>query len=181
MKKLLTLILGLIILSPLFANEEFQFEKINDKVILHFENKNPILNQEKKEIEKIIAVPSDKVEIVINNCEVSLYSKDGKFIRNEVVTGSNRVQLVKNFVMRELNAHHIKIKLLDENEKNTSVLKNLDIEIIPKDAIKKPDSISQAFLPIYQSLVDNFDSSYLTNLEITPSQNTMSLTILTRF
>ncbi len=182
--KYLLIVIGLIIFSSLFANEEFQFQTINDKVIINFENENPGINQQKIEIDKVIAVPSDNVEIVINNCEVSLYSKDGKFIKDEFVTGSNRVQLVKNFVMRELNAHQIKIKLLDEEftpcnskdfnitrgKKNISVLKNLDIEIIPKDAIKKPDSISQTFLPIYQSLVDNFDSSYLTNLEITPSK-----------
>ncbi|MCK4359506.1 MAG: hypothetical protein KAW92_12365, partial [Candidatus Cloacimonetes bacterium] len=154
MKKLFLLVIGLIIISPLFADEEFQFQTINDKVILHFENKNPEINQQKIGIDKVLAVPSDNVEVVINNCEVSLYTKDGKFIRNAFVIGNDRVQLIKSFVVRELKAHQIKIKLLDEDEKNISVLKNIDMELVPKDAVEKPINISQTFLPIYKSLVN---------------------------
>ncbi|MCK4338875.1 MAG: hypothetical protein KAW87_02655, partial [Candidatus Cloacimonetes bacterium] len=60
--------------------------------------------------------------------------------------------------------------LLYESDKNISVLKSLDMELVPKDAVEKPISISQTFLPIYKSLVNNFDSSYLANLEIAPSK-----------
>ena len=170
MKKLLILVIGLIVFSPLFANEEFRYESKNNGVTIYFENDNPVINQDNTIIEKVIAIPYNEVEIIVNNCEVSIYSKEGKFLHNTFIKGNDKVELTKSFVMRELIAHQIRIKLLDESAKNISVLKNLDIEIIPKGSTEIPGNISQAFLPIYKSFVDNFDSSYLNNLEITPSK-----------
>ncbi|MBL7086128.1 MAG: hypothetical protein ISS28_03355, partial [Candidatus Cloacimonetes bacterium] len=170
MKKIVILIVLIGVFTQLFGNENFQYERINDIVIVNYENENPVPGLDKKEIEKIIAVPCDEVEIVVNSCEVSLYSKDGDFLENTIVNGDNHVEIIKGFVMRELKAHQVKIKLIDENEENISVLKCLNFALAPQSPIVIPDKLSQAFLPIYRFLVDNFDSSYLANLEIIPSK-----------
>ncbi|MBL7108277.1 MAG: hypothetical protein ISS38_03170, partial [Candidatus Cloacimonetes bacterium] len=169
MKKNFTL-LAILIFSVSFANQIFQFENVDNKILGHFENENIQAHQTKNKITKIIAIPAKNVKIEIHNCEISIFKKDGEFIQNTFVNGEKFVRAENSFVMRELFGHKISIKLFSENDKNISVLKNIDFEIKPQNLEHYSEKISHAFLPIYQTIIENFESSYLAEAEVVPSK-----------
>ncbi len=187
--KRIIIAIALIAVFSLQANGDFQFENISNKLIVHYENeesqqdverpskvvKNTSLNpvpqiDDSEDIYKMIALPCDEVEILVDNCQTSIYSKKGELLQRSDKLNENCVELVKSYIMRELKAHQIKIKTEIEKDDMIIVLDKLDFEIIPKAKMDLPDGISPAFLPIYKALVDNFDNSYLTDISIRPSK-----------
>jgi len=158
MKKIVIILI--LFSSLLFA--ETIFENTSDGALLKFSN----LEENEKSLTKIVALPSKNVEIVVNYCEVSTFSKDGKFVENKVVRGNEYAKLTDSFVMRELYGHQIELNLSEENRDGKIVVNRLDLEIIGKDKIEIPTIISFAFQPIYRSIVDNYETSYLNGIEL---------------
>ena len=166
MKKNITLTLFLILTaSMIFAS--VSFENRGKEILVEYENDDIKLNEES--VSKIFALPSRSVEIEATFCEVEVYSNDGNLIRNEVIDGSSRIEVNRSFVMRELFAHQIDIKMNESDDNKTSVLKKINFTIIPKLEVTPSNKISSAFLPLYRTMVENFDSSYLRNSQIVPS------------
>lgn len=166
MKKIITLSLFLLIsTSMILAN--LSYENRGKELFVEFENDDNKLSQES--ISKIFALPSRSVEIEATFCEIEVYSNDGDLIRNEIIDGRSKIEIVRSFVMRELYAHQINIKITESDDTETSVLKKINFIIKPKFEVTPSNKISSAFLPLYRTIIENFDSSYLRNSEIVPS------------
>ncbi|MBT6994313.1 MAG: hypothetical protein HN952_05075, partial [Candidatus Cloacimonetes bacterium] len=144
----------------LFA--ETVFENTSDGILLKFSN----LGKNEKSITKIVALPSKNVKITINYCEVATFSQDGKFIENKVVRGEEYAKLTNSFVMRELFGHQIELNLSEKNRDGKTVVNRLDVEIVGTDKAEIPTKISSVFQPVYRSIVDNYETSYLYEVEL---------------
>ena len=166
MKKFLLLTLMLFIVHSLFAILEY--ERSGDRLNITFINDDNTLEQ--GDLDQIIALPSRSVDILVSGCEIAEYSDDGKLLRTRFTGGENYIKLQKSFIMRDLYAHQITISKTREMDGISTVLKSLDIELQMTDPVQIPQKISAAFLPIYRSMVDNFDRSYLRDASVAPSK-----------
>lgn len=166
MKKFLLLMLLLFTVHSLFGLLEYQ--RFGDGLRITFINDDNSLEQ--SDLDQIIALPSRGVDILVNECEIAEYSVDGELFRTRSVKGDDYIELQKSFVMRDLFAHQIKINKAKETDGISTVLKSIDIELRMTDPVQIPQNISSAFLPIYRSIVDNFDRSYLRGASVSPSK-----------
>ncbi|MEA2095671.1 MAG: C25 family cysteine peptidase [Candidatus Cloacimonadota bacterium] len=166
MKKFLLLMLLLFTVHSLFGILNYQ--RSEDGLRITFVNDENILEQ--NDLEKIIALPSRSVEVFINECEIAEFSEDGKLLRTHSVNGDDYIELQQSFVMRDLYAHQIKISKTKKTDGVSTVLKSLNIELKMTDPIQIPQKISAAFLPLYHSMVDNFERSYLRDATVSPSK-----------
>lgn len=166
MKKFLLLIVLLITVHALFGITEYQ--RSDDGLRITFVNEEN--NFEQSDIEQIIALPSKSIDIIVNECEIAEYSDAGELIRTLSTGGQNYIELQKSFVMRDLYAHQFKISKTKKADGIFSVLKSIDIEVKMSDPVQIPQSISSVFLPIYRSMVDNFDRSYLRDASVAPAK-----------
>jgi len=165
-KKLIFLTLMLFTLYSLFADVEYQ--KIDDGMRISVVNDSRLFEQD--DLEQIIALPSKGVEVIINECEVADYSDENQLLRTYTTDGTDYVSLQNSFIMRDLYAHHLKINKLKKNDGITTILKSIDVELKMIDPVLIPETISGAFLPIYRSIVDNYDRSYLRDATVAPSK-----------
>ena len=188
MKKICIALIGLFILTAfqLVAHSNIQFENLGNKIIVHYESEKYQQREEHNDIYKMIALYSDTAKILIDNFNISIYSKQGKFLHStnksncplvlsnscplELLSSENWVEIVNHYVMRELKAYQIRIRTKIENDEEIAILDNIDFEIISIDKTDLPNGVSQAFLPIYKSFIDNFDTSYLYDLPIRKSK-----------
>ncbi len=166
MKKILFLLT--LIFSFISISANLNFERLNENVVINFKNDNIL--ESKEEITEIIALPSRDVEIYVNNCEVSDFSEEGVFLGKRTINGNSKVEVVSSFVMRELYAHRIKINVSKLDRGIRSTINDLNFTITPKDEVPAPQKISSAFLPVYSSMVSNFNESYLRDAEVVPSK-----------
>jgi len=158
----------MLIISAIWIFAEINFENNNGNIIIDFENERNSVQQE--DIYKTIALPSLDAEIIVNSCEVSVFSKNGEHLRDEIINGSSRVEISDSFIMRDLFGHQIRIKTSEENRETVSYLKSLNFEVTPVNMQDVPNKISKAFLPVYESFVDNFDTSYLRDATTEPAR-----------
>ena len=166
MKKIIILSMFLLISTSLiFAS--LSYENRGKEILVEFENDDIKLNQES--ISKIFALPSQSVEIEATFCEMAVFSNDGDLIRNEIIDGRSKIEIARSFVMRELYAHQINFIITESEDTKTSVLKKIHFTIKPKFEVTPSNEISSAFLPLYRKMVENFDSSYLRDSQIVPS------------
>ena len=166
MKKFLLITLLLFTVHLLFAVMEYQ--RFDNGLRITFINDESTMEQ--SELNQIFALPSRSVDIVIHECEVAEYSDDGKLLRTRSTEGEDYIVLQNSFVMRDLYAHQIKINKAKQIDGISTVLKRLDVELTMADPVQIPQKVSAAFMPIYRSMVDNFDRSYLRDATVVPSK-----------
>ncbi|HHE37042.1 MAG TPA: hypothetical protein ENL20_00505, partial [Candidatus Cloacimonetes bacterium] len=164
-KNIITLIL---IISAVWVFAEINFANNKGNIIINFENERNTMQQE--DIYKTIALPSLDAEIIVNSCEVSIFSKNGEHLRDKIINGSSRVEISDSFIMRDLFGHQIRIKTSEENRETISNLKSLDLEVKPVNMQEVPTRISSVFQPVYKSFVDNFNTSYLRDATTEPAR-----------
>lgn len=164
MKNIFIVILTLITCS---AFAYMNIENDNSGMLINYSNDNHEASLDF--ISKVVALPAESVDISVIQCEVAEYDSNGEFVSIQTLRNSNNVQLVRSFVMRELYAHEIKIDLVDDNEKGRTILDNVTFRISPVNEIIPSQTVSMAFLPLYKSLIDNFDDSYLRDAVVVPS------------
>ncbi|RLC51156.1 MAG: hypothetical protein DRH79_06610, partial [Candidatus Cloacimonadota bacterium] len=139
----------------------------NDRVQISIQDNNDLRGNK---ITRVVALPSRSASVQINYCEVDVLDRDGNLLEQKITDGRDYVRIEESFVLRELFAHQIEIDLESKIDGKTSKVKKLEFEIIAEDKVQTPASISRAFLPIYRSLIDNFDYSYLNELLIVPAK-----------
>jgi len=165
-KKILILTLLLLTVNSLFGVIEYQ--RSGDGLRMTFVNDDNSLEQ--SNLEQIVALPSRSVEILINDCIVEEYSTDGELLRTRSGVGKDHIEIQNSFIMRDLYAHQFSINKIKESDGVSSVIKSIDIEIRMTDPVQIPQTVSAAFLPLYKSLIDNFDRSYLRDASVAPSK-----------
>ncbi len=166
MKKFLLLMLLLFTVHSLFGILEYQ--RSYDGLRITFVNNESKLEQD--DLEKVVALPSRNVEIIVNDCEIAEYSADGELLNTRYADGKEYIELQQSFIMRDLYAHQIKISKTKETDGMSIVLNSLDIDLKMTDPVQIPNKISAAFLPLYRSMVDNFERSYLRDASVSPSK-----------
>ena len=166
MKKLFLLIVLLFIVHTLFGMLEYQ--RSDDGLRITFVNDENKFEQ--SDLEQIIALPSRSIDIIVNECEIAEYSGAGELLRTYSSDGEDFIELQESFVMRDLYAHKFIINKTKKTDGISTILKSLDIELKMKNRIQIPQTISSVFLPIYRSMIDNFDRSYLRDASVAPAK-----------
>ena len=165
MKK--TILLIALLSLALLLSAGVRIDSNNDRVQI-FIRDNDDLTEEK--ISRLVALPSRSAVLQINHCEIDVLDSDGNLLERKSVNGNEYVRIEQSFVLRELYAHQIEIDLKKADKGKIAKIRELDIEIIAQDKVQIPAKISRVFLPVYRSLIDNFDNSYLNDLLIAPSK-----------
>ncbi|MCD4795843.1 MAG: PKD domain-containing protein, partial [Candidatus Cloacimonetes bacterium] len=166
MKKIFIIIAIMIVTISISAG--IRYENNSDRVRIIFDNND--YTECEENIFKVVALPSRNAEIIVNSCEVSVFSNDGDLLESKTIRGDDKIDIEHSFVMRDLFAHQLKINVSESNNETKTIIKKLDFEIVANEIERIPDRISKAFLPIYRSIVDNFDRSYLRNASVLPSK-----------
>ncbi|HEX37335.1 MAG TPA: T9SS type A sorting domain-containing protein [Candidatus Cloacimonetes bacterium] len=173
MKKILcTLAVFILANTALFAGKHFTFNTKGDGIDIHFTDSRATEILEEKVISTTITLPSMDVEIIINDCTIAEYSTDGELLSTYKGSAGQRIAVANSFAFRELIGHTITIKnvIYDKEKDIYSEIVSADISVIPRGQFNYPGSISRVYKPVYRSLVENFDSSYLAGLPTEPSK-----------
>ena len=165
MKHIFLIVIMTAIASFVFAGIDYQ--NTRGDIEVSFTN-NDFSARDK--LYQIVALPSEEVEITIDKCDISVFSEDGKFLRNEQTLRSDRVCVSGNFVMRELFGHQIELTVNKDENGEISKIRQIDFTIKAVNEKEVPPHISAAFLPLYRSFVDNYSVSYLRDVEVVPSK-----------
>jgi PKD repeat protein len=145
-----------------------QISGSEDSVYLSFDRSTTIQSEAK--LQRVLALPAEDVELIIRNSELEIYSENGDLIdiRNDNL--EDYVRISDQFVFREMRGFQIEIDLEKNSENRQEKLNKIDLEVRVKNPTVLPQKVSAAFLPLYRKLADNFDSSYLRNLEVQESK-----------
>ena len=88
---------------------EMAVNDIDNGLVISYENYG--LSDQQQELTKIFAIPSESVNITVNSCEVKTLNEAGMVLETRTINGSNKVELMEDFIMRDLRGHTIRIKL----------------------------------------------------------------------
>ncbi|MCF7793336.1 MAG: PKD domain-containing protein [Candidatus Cloacimonetes bacterium] len=157
-----------ILMISTFIFSDVEFTSTNDKVTLSYQKERG--QQQEARLDKLLAIPSENAEVVVTNCEVEVYDADGKLIETKRISGQNFARITESFIMRDLYGHQLQIDLEKKEGDTVTRIKNIDLEVQAVNRTEIPQKISKAFLPVYREIVDNFDGSYLRNLEVQESK-----------
>ncbi|MDP8201457.1 MAG: C25 family cysteine peptidase [Candidatus Tenebribacter burtonii] len=166
MKRFLLLTLLLFTVYSLFGILEYQ--RSGDGLRITFINDDNTMEQ--NNIKTVIALPSRSIDIIVNECEIAEYSDDEELLRTISRGGEDYIELQNSFVMRDFYAHQFTISKTKNTEGISAVLKSIEIEVRMIDPVQVPQKISAAFLPLYRSIADNFERSYLRDATVAPSK-----------
>jgi len=166
LKKIIVMVLLISLIAVLSG--ELSISRTSNGFLLNYENEN--LADSEQEITKVIALPSESVEITVRSCEVKTVTEDGQILGSRSISGSDKVELVEDFVMRELYGHIVRIKLNEETRGVKERISSISFDVDPVDPVEIPGSVSMVFQPVYEKMVDNYEQSYLRDGELsTPS------------
>jgi PKD repeat protein len=160
MKKILIFTLFISLSMLLFSNIEVSGN--SDRVRLSYSRNDRDVTEDK--ITQVLAIPANDVEITVLDCTIEVLDGRGDVLETRSVPGADFARVQQSFTMRELFAHSIEIDLTKQYADENVQLKTLEIEVSGKDNLPIPQTVSRAFLPVYRSMVDNFDQSYLRDL-----------------
>ena len=166
MKKILIFTLFISLSMLLFSNIEIS--RSSNRIHLSYTKSDENVTENK--ISQILAIPSLEVEISVLNCRVDVLNSAGDVVETRSVPGSDFARVTQSFTMRELFAHSIEIDLNRQNADENLRLESIELEISARDHLPEPRIVSRAFLPVYRSMIDNFDESYLRDLTEAPSK-----------
>ncbi|HPR18914.1 MAG TPA: C25 family cysteine peptidase, partial [Candidatus Cloacimonadota bacterium] len=166
MKRIIILLMSLLVTAFLFA--DMQLSGSEERVHLSYES--GVNRSDETSIQQLLAIPSEEVELNILACEVEVYDKAGNLLETKRESGEQFARIEQSFVMRELYAHQLVIDLAQPQENGEAKLKNIELEVCGTSRATVPTKVSKAYLPIYREMVDNFDNSYLRNLEVQQSK-----------
>ena len=136
-----------------FANSNFVQMKISGE-------------QEAETIQKTFAFASENINIKINSMTTEIVDGNNRVLSTSKEIDTSRVSLTRSFVMRELQAFTINIDMQKTEEGVKNVIKDIDFEVSAQGSYNIPEKISEAYLPVYKEVVDNFETSYLADREI---------------
>jgi hypothetical protein len=125
------------------------------------------VNGELQEKVFIFAFPSVSATVEIVSSQADEYNEAGQYQRTTDSIIPEFISYQESFVMRELHGHSFLVHSSITKNNKTFHLKDLQFRIIPQQEISAPTQISPVFLPLYQSVVSNFDTSYLRDLATT--------------
>lgn len=111
-----------------------------------------------------IALPAEEVQIQVNRMTVALYDANGELIDRTSVRDDSRVRITNSFIFREMYGFTAAVDLIRQDSGIKSVIEELDYDFVGLGSRAIPDQVSEVFLPLYEALAVNFNTSYLVNL-----------------
>jgi hypothetical protein len=94
------------------------------------------------------------------------YDAAGNQVAVSDAIDSDRVRIAKRFVMREMRGYTVQVEMEQTQGEFTSVIDDIDFCVEPAGSYAMPTHVSEAFLPSYQVLASNFETSYLPTLPL---------------
>ncbi|MCF7919521.1 MAG: T9SS type A sorting domain-containing protein [Candidatus Cloacimonetes bacterium] len=128
------------------------------------------LSIEGDDLYQVIAFPATDVSLEIIESETVLFSAAGNELERSSQLAESRVELAETMVMREMVMHRIRIRMNENINGNQSVIDNLTLRLTANNEMLHFNGVSPAFLPIYEKMADNYQTSYLRNLSVLPSR-----------
>ncbi len=141
---------------------KIDYENHGNNLVLNYEN----LQKSSDDIYKVIAFPSRHIELNVLSFSAKGYDENGKAQADIQIDPQQFIKLADEFVMREFYGHEILIKnKIDLDKGGHAILSQISIKVTPAGEMKTISKISKAFLPAYKALADNFNYSYLRNVD----------------
>lgn len=166
MKNLFLLISLMFVSTLLFSS--IQIAGDHNEIFLSYQAGDDPLAEGK--ISRTLAIAATEVELIISHCEIESFSPQGELLETKRVSGEDFARISSSFVMRELYGHNVEIELSSSSGSTIDKLKKIDLEVRGTKPVAIPNRVSRAFLPIYKNSIDNFEISYLRNLEVQESK-----------
>ena len=156
----------------------------NNEIVMEFKNNDISLNQEKNFITRFVAIEADEIEVNID--EITLAAIDlasEEFLNVRTISGEKANEIKETFdfqisdqiIMRELVGFNLIIPTSNNNsfDNTVDIVKNMKLNIKTKKSLSQKkratNKISPAFKNAYETLADNFGSSYLGSREVANS------------
>ena len=117
-------------------------------------------------ISRTVAFPYESAQLSVNQMTWRVFNKDGEYMNTRSLINDSAVELSQPFTFREMRGFTIRINTQLETDTEILTLDNLDFNLHGSGAIEIPQSVSPAFVDAYQVLADNWDTSYLRNLQV---------------
>lgn len=117
-------------------------------------------------ISRSFAFPFESAELMVNQMNWRVFSKQGEYLRTISEIDESAVQLNPPFVFREMRGFTMRIQTQVETDTEIFTLQTLDVDIQGTGSVPYPQSLSPAFIDAYKDLADNWDSSYLRDLPL---------------
>lgn len=155
------LLLGL----SLCALPSMQAEQHGDDIT--FFGRNLHTASEQQFIQHTWALPAQEAGLTILSMETGLYDTDGNLISVSTDIDPTRVELTHSFIMRELRGFTVRIESERPVGAYVSRIHDVDYQLSTTVPAVVPDRVSSAFRPIYERYIDNFETSYISQLQIT--------------
>ena len=136
-----------------------QYDTLEDRVKIQFDNNKVQRNN----IQTTLALPYSQAEIEIDNCSAFEFTEEGKLVGKANLKIKNYIEITNSFRMRDLYGYNINIKLIDDSKNSYKRIDKLNFTLKGKGKRLDVKKISSVFKPIYSSIADNYESSYLNN------------------
>ena len=159
MKKQILLFLFILLTITLFSKVTYQTR--GENLQMTYQNDQNL----KSDIYKVIAFPSERIKINVIDIDADSYDNNGKLVGKSALDYTEFISVKDNFIMRELYAHKLLIKNKVKQRNGFFLLKSITVKITAASQIKHITKISKAFLPSYKILADNYQYSYLRNVD----------------
>ncbi|HPT72668.1 MAG TPA: C25 family cysteine peptidase [Candidatus Cloacimonadota bacterium] len=160
-RSVILFLLGLLYVS-LAASPVETVTTIGNSVNLTYSQSNP--TNEPVTYNKTVALPATSAHVVIHNMVISEFDKDGNKLQTTRSIDQGRVYISNQFIMREMNGFTIRADIQKQVGDITSVIESLDYDVVADNSITLPTGLSAAFIPNYQKLASNYDTSYLRDI-----------------
>ena len=114
---------------------------------------------------KTFALPAKTASVSINKMQTAVYTKEGQFLRIKDFIREDKIFLEKDFYFNEMRGFSVFIDLFTIENNEIHIIKNANITLNGSGNIDTIEEISEAFISSYRALANNFDSSYLIDLQ----------------
>lgn len=119
----------------------------------------------------VVALLAEDVEIVINDFAVTYYDKEGLIldaadsdVNIDDIDIESKVYLSDTFRLRELFGFTVDSQIVTENDDYYIVLESIDYDIVGTGHVELPNALTETYIPVYEGILDNYDTSYMVNL-----------------
>ncbi|MBN2829116.1 MAG: gingipain R, partial [Candidatus Cloacimonetes bacterium] len=162
MKRLLIILMLAAVTIVCFASADMSVRSTNERVNVVFSNS--LQTEGSRSSEETFILPATEAEIRINRMVIEERDADGNLLNTLRSIDTDRVRISNQYVMRELYSFDVEVVEQIEENGVTSIITDLDYDLVSLNSVAIPAEISSAFRGAYESFALNYSDSYLRNL-----------------
>ena len=111
--------------------------------------------------QQTFAIPAQSVTVDIQSMQIGIYDGQGQRIDEYEQVQPERVQVVKQFTLREMRGFTVRIETSRDENGLESRIDNLSYSLRSNGSFTPAHTISEAFEPVYKQMAVNYETSYL--------------------